>query len=650
MSNRVTIPLLLAAAWTFGTSAPRGLAADAAAGPGLVPWPASVKVEAGEMALTGQSRVVAGSADLLPLAGVVCEEVRAAAGVELKAAEGTPRAGDIVLGKSSELKGEAYTVRVGDQAVVEGADYAAVAMGTTTLLQLLRAGPAAPAASAAAALPHATIADAPLSRYRGLLIDVARSYHSLDTLRQCVSLCRLYKVRFLQLHLTDDPAFTFPSTAFPKLSAQPQHGGPAYTLEELRGLERFARERGVTIVPEMEVPGHAGAMNRAMPELFKIKGTKPYEHHASINFANPAVLQAVDTLVGEICDVFASSPYFHIGGDEADLAFAHQHPDFQAAFKQFGLGEKGQGQLYRHFLIQMDEIVRKHGKQMIVWEGFHRDPKSQFQIPKDVIVMEYECPFYPPEQLVADGFTVVNAAWTPLYVVNRHRWLPRRIYEWDLWLFGQVASSYPRVAWHRVKPTDQVVGAQLCAWEQREAVEIASLRTRLPAMAERIWDPAGKLEYADFARRARAGDELLSRLIPTVRFQADGLAVADPNAFDCPVFHQTLKLAMRSELPAAEIRYTLDGSAPYASHVVEDAAAGGAGKPAPTGPRRGGNCMTYAEPIVLTKTTTVRAGAFDAAGRCVGHPGGEVFYYDKPPASQAPASVPAGGSAGARGQ
>jgi hypothetical protein len=375
-------------------------------------------------------------------------------------------------------------------------------------------------------------------------------------------------------------------------------------------------------------------MNRAMPELFKIKGTKPYEHHASINFANPAVVQAVDTLVGEICDVFRSSPYFHIGGDEADLAFAHQHPDFQAAFKEFGLGEKGQGQLYRHFVIQMDEIVRKYGKRMIVWEGFHRDPGSQFQIPKDVMVMEYECPFYPPDQLVADGYTVVNAAWTPLYVVNRHRWSPRRICEWDLWLFGQFAPSYPKVAWHRVKPTDQVVGAQMCAWEQREAVEISSLRTRLPAMAERIWDPARKLEHADFARRAQAGDELLSRLIPTVRFQADGLAPADPNAFDSPVFHQTLRVAMRSELPAAEIRYTLDGSAPYASRAAaEDAPAGGAGKPA-AGPARraGGECRTYAEPIVLTKTTTVRAAGFDAAGRCVGHAGGEVFYFDKPSA------------------
>jgi len=126
-------------------------------------------------------------------------------------------------------------------------------------------------------------------------------------------------------------------------------------------------------------------------ELFKIKGTQPYEHRASINFANKEVLKAIETIVAEMCEVFKSSPYFHIGGNEADLAYAHQHPDFKAAFEKHGLGEKGQWQLYRYFLIQMNEIVRRQGKQMIVWEGFYRDPSSKFQIPKDVIVMEYEC-------------------------------------------------------------------------------------------------------------------------------------------------------------------------------------------------------------------------------------------------------------------
>ena len=202
-------------------------------------------------------------------------------------------------------------------------------------------------------------------------------------------------------------------------------------------------------------------MNRTMPELFKIRGTKPYEHHATINFANAEVLRAVETIVGEMCAVFRSSPYFHIGGDEADFIFAHQHPEFQAAFRSFELGEKGQWQLYRHFLIQMNQIVRKQGKQMIVWEGFHREPDSKFQIPKDVIVMEYECPFYPPRQLVEDGRTVINACWTPLYVVNQKRWSPQQIYDWNLYRFGQHTTQYALTTWHQLEATEQIIGGQM---------------------------------------------------------------------------------------------------------------------------------------------------------------------------------------------
>ena len=614
MPGYTSLALLCAVTCVFLASSARCAEADKA--PDLVPWPGSVRLARGVMPLGKSARIVAGSAELAPLADVLAEEIHAATGLDLKTTRGTGRPGDVVLRTSADLKGEAYSLTIGETATVQGANYAAVALGTTTLVQLIRTGPTG------AVLRRGVISDAPASSYRGLLIDVARKYHSIDTLRQCVRLCQLYKIRYLQLHLTDDPAFTFPSTAFPKLTSKNYHGGPAYTLPELRGLERYATERGVTIVPELEVPGHAGAMNRTMGELFKIKGTKPYEHHASINYANGDVIKAVDTLVGEICDVFRATPYFHIGGDEADVAFAHQHPEFKAAFKKYALGAKGQWQLYRHFLIQMNKIVRKRGKRMIVWEGFHRDPRSQFQIPKDVIVMEYECPFYRPAHLIEDGYTVINACWTPLYVVNRKRWTPGQIYAWDLQLFGQHTGTYSRTTWHRVKPTPQIIGAQMCSWEQSEAVEISSLRTRLPAMAERIWNPAAKRPYADFARRAAATDRLLGRLMPTVRFEPVGLGKPDDDTHDVPTFDRRVTVTIRSDRPADRIRYTVDGSAPT-SGLPE----GGIGKATP---RRGGTCMTYTGPIVLSKTTTVRAAAFDARGKPVGHPTGEVFYLVKP--------------------
>ena len=183
-------------------------------------------------------------------------------------------------------------------------------------------------------------------------MNVARQQHSILSLKEIVELCRLYKVRYLQLHLTDDQAFMFPSRAYPLLNTKNEHSRNSYTLDELKDLVAYADLRNVTIVPESEMPGHSAAANRAMHDLFIIAKTKPYEHHASINFCKENVMQAVATVMGEMCNVFKSSPYFHIGGDEADLALAGQNADFKAAMKKYGL--PNQHELYRRFLCQMD--------------------------------------------------------------------------------------------------------------------------------------------------------------------------------------------------------------------------------------------------------------------------------------------------------
>jgi len=470
----------------------------------LVPWPKSVKMASATMSLGPNSRIAAADPSLVPLAKVLADEIHAIAGLRPTAAEGKGEPGDIVLALDTALKGEAYTIESAERATVRGGNYGAVALGTATLLQALQVK------DGTAALPHMSLADEPAVEYRGLLVDVARQYHSIASLKQIVQLCRLYKVRYLQLHLTDDPSFMFPSRAYPLLTTQNQHGGKSYTLEELKDLVAFADARNVTIIPEYEVPGHSAAANRAMPDLFLIKGTKPYEHHASINFVKDDVMKAVATIVGEMCEVFKSTPYFHIGGDEADLALAHGNAEFQAAFKKHNL--PNQHQLYRKFVVDMNEIVKRNGKKMIVWEGFGREADSPVQIPKDIIVMEYEIRFYMPNDLVRDGYTVINASWTPLYVVNANCRPPEEIYAWNLRQFKPFGAK-PADAGVVVPPEGKVFGAQMCAWEQPELVELPSLHNRLPAMAERIWNPTADKDCRDFLRRLEATDRLLDRLV-----------------------------------------------------------------------------------------------------------------------------------------
>lgn len=492
-----TVVLFVALAWS-GTAM-----ADDVATPSLVPWPQKVSMRPGVMMLTDAETIIAVDQKLLPLAKILADEIAAETGLRYKAVVGTvasAKAGDIALLFDPKLKAEAHTLTIGQSALVTGGDYAAVAFGTITLLQAIQAD------KGKHALPQITIADEPRSPFRGLLIDVARKFHSIENLKQIVQLCRLYKINYLQLHLTDDPLFMFPSTTYPQLGSKNDGGVQPYTLAQLKDLVAYADARGVTIIPEYEVPGHSAAANRAMPDLFKIKGTKPYEHHASINFAKPDVMAAVETIVGEMCDVFQSSPYFHIGGDEADFQFADQNEFFQAAEKKSGLPDHHE--LYRKFIVDMNEIVKRRGKKMIVWEGFGRAGKMK--IPTDVIVMAYEIRFYKPGDLVKDGYNVINASWTPLYVVNANARPPAEIYAWNLFQFkpyGAKADAPGTV----IPPTDRIIGAQMCAWEQPQEQELPSLRGRLPAMAERLWNPT-LTDGAHFQKRWTSTDKLLTGL------------------------------------------------------------------------------------------------------------------------------------------
>lgn len=496
--------------------------------------------------------------DLKPIARVLAEEVKTAFNTTWK--QETEPSGSIRLKLDKTMEPEAYNLAIGSHTTITGGSYRAVAMATVSLLQVLK-----PMGNGVSA-PLLVVQDKPTFPYRGLLIDVARKYHSISTLKQIVEMCRFYKIRYLQLHLSDDQAFTFPSKAFPELTTMNQHGGPSYIREELDDLVNYADDRAVTIIPEIDMPGHCAALIRAKPELFKIAGTKPYEHHATINFANEKVLAAIDTIIGEVCDVFKSAPYFHMGGDEADIANVAQHADFKAAFQTLGLPENSQQELFRRFIGQVNEMVKKRGKSTMVWEGFGRDPNSKFPIPKDITVMEFENAYYLPSDLASDGYRLINASWTPLYVVNQHVWQPKKVYDWDISRFGKFSKTYPESVFMSANPK-MIDGAQVCAWEQPEYLEITNLRRILPAMSERIWSPGTPQDFDIYTLRFEKTDALLTRLIQPVEFDPSGMKKLGPDDFDLPTFTKAAYVTLRSRWKG-DIHYTIDGSKPTSASPV----------------------------------------------------------------------------------
>lgn len=450
------------------------------------------------LALSARSKLFADDPSIAPLLQLFSDELFRLMGHQLGIASRQNASADVIFQLDPNLETESYELDITDKILVKGGSYQALAMAKTSLLQLVKQS------EGKLLFPIATIRDHPDASFRGLMIDLARRWHSVESVQQLINLAAFYKIRYLHLHFTDHQSFTFPTNAFPNLPTKDRH----YSLEELKELEAYAQTRGVTIIPELEVPGHAQQFVEKYPELFGIenKAENPY----IINMGNEEVYPALEKIIAEMISVFQASPYFHIGGDEAYFKHVEDDPKVKAYMQANGLGDDVH-ELYRHFLVRMNEIVKSHGKQMGVWEGFMRE--GTVQIPKDILVFEFETNRYLPNHLIEDGYTVINTSWQPLYVVNKRKWSPESIYGWNMWRWENWWDQAPSFNPIQVEKSPLVIGAEMCAWEQAEEAELPSLRKRVPAFSERIWNTEGNLETKKLLDLIEEKDTRLSKLI-----------------------------------------------------------------------------------------------------------------------------------------
>jgi len=561
----------------------------AKAEPRLVPWPQSLTMQEGAMALGQHSRIVAASDDLAPLTKILAEEIQATTGLQLATAAGQPKPGDVLLAIDPSLQDEAYTLEVKDYAVVKGGDYPSLASGSVTLLQALKA------ADGGLGLPHMTVADKPACRYRGAMIDLARKYHSPGGVKQVVELCRQYKIRYLHVHLSDDQLFMFPSAKFPQAGkgnwefARFEPGSKPkikpYTRDELVELERFSQARGVHIVPEIDMPGHAGRLVGDVREAFGFPGSG-----STLNIASPKTLEAAATLWNEVMDVFQGTPYVHLGGDEAGLGGLENTPEFKNLQKQFP-DLKGAHDLYCKFMQDMHGVFAKRGKKMIVWEEAC-NPGGPFPLPKDTLIMVW-CQGRNPADIAKHGYSVVNATWTPLYIVRDNRKTPEFLFNWAVPKFGREGSN----DFFTLQDTERLAGAQLCSWENSEAIEIQSMRQRLAVVGEKAWNPQAGGTFAEFQARHAHTDAILDDLVHPVAIQVQG-RLREGDIFEEPI---TVTLAAKKSHAGLSVKYTLDNSLPDEKWKV------------------------YNGPIKLEQTAHLRAGLFDAQGAQQGYLAGHWF-------------------------
>lgn len=450
------------------------------------------------LVLSGESTCYAEDASLAPLLDLFSEEIESISGLKIPVSNENDDKADIQFEITTALSPSQYEISIDKIVAVKAGSFNALLQAKNTLLQLVEN------IDGQLTFPILSIKDSPDASYRGLMIDVARRWHSVETLEKLINLAAFYKIDKLQLHFTDYQLYTLPSKAFPKLSTPDKH----YSFDDLTALENYATERGVTIIPEIDIPGHSSPFVEKYPEIFGIKdrAINPW----IINMGNEEAYNALDQIIGEIAAIFKSSPYFHIGGDEAIFDKVIDDPKVKEYMISRELGDDVH-ELYRHFIVRMNEIVKKHGKQMCVWEGFAREGKVK--IPKDILVYEFETNRYLPNHLIEDGYSVINTSWKPLYVVNKKKWSPKTIYNWNLWRWENWFDKAPSIIPIQLEKTELIKGAQMCSWEQSEEVEIPSLRKRLPAFSERIWNTTEQISYDEMMHRMDCLDDKLSKLI-----------------------------------------------------------------------------------------------------------------------------------------
>lgn len=447
------------------------------------------------------------------------------------------------------LPTEAYRLNVNAQGIrIQAATATGAQHGLQTLRQLL-----APAAFRAAndaephwELPHVQISDEPRFGWRGVLLDVARHFMPLPAVLRFIDHAAAHKLNRVHLHLTDDQGWRIQIDAFPKLTevgawrTNTMHGnwrspvnderphGGFYTKADLQQIVSYARQRGVTVVPEVNMPGHTQAVVAAYPEL-GVHGT-PADLGVMTGWGfSPHTVaptaQAVDffrTVLDEVLEIF-DSPWVCLGGDE--VVTSHWKDDPRLVAHAQGLGLADPGELQYWLLREVSKHLQGHGRTPLVW-----DEALRGELLPGTVVLAWRGAAI-AEHAMAAGFDTIMAPEQFLYLDHRAADGPQEpVPVGFVRTVGDLAEFEPdpeilmetRPEWIRHRPgtsypsgqrRGQLLGAQAQLWSEHldspRRVDYAAF-PRLAAFAETVWTQREQRDAADLL--ARLGGPHAARL------------------------------------------------------------------------------------------------------------------------------------------
>ena len=394
-------------------------------------------------------------------------------------------------------------------------------------------------------LPCVKISDFPRFRWRGINIDVSRHWQPVEFIMRTLDAMAAVKMNVLHWHLSDDQGFRVESFVYPRLHSVAS-GGNYYTQEQIREIVSYASDRGIRVVPEFDMPGHATAILVAYPELASAKRDRGYEIETSFGVFDPSqnpvdeeVYEFLNAFIGEMSELFPDE-YFHIGGDEVTARQWNANLEIQKFKAQNKL--KSNQDLQSYFNRRIAEILHRYGKKMIGWGEVLHD-----NLPSDTVVQAWQI-----KPSVAD---ILRRGYHA--ILSRGFYLDHMrpaSFHYEIDPFGGEFSKLS------IEEQNRLLGGEACMWAEfvdRHNIE-SRVWPRAAVIAERLWSPAGVRDTADMYRRLDYIEKelLIQGLVATGDSWKLLRMTPDLNSDSFHILTELLKPVILSERQRAKKYYT----------------------------------------------------------------------------------------------
>ena len=486
----------------------------------VIPEPVAVEQSRGSFRVSRRVQVSCEDSSLMRTAEVFSGDMQKVLGYGLEACVGTD--GDIVLSIDENLAPEEYVLESTRWSVsVVGGSPAGVFYGLQTVKQILDGK----------RIPAVKITDKPHFGHRGSLLDVARHFYTVDQVKTYIDILALHKMNVLHWHLTDDQGWRIEIKKHPRLTEVGSvrketiigrhnvpgphkydgtpHGG-YYTQDEIRDVVAYAADRHITVIPEIDLPGHMQAAVATYPHLGCTGG--PYEMRCTWGISedvlcagNEKTYEFIEDVLDEVCELFPSE-MIHIGGDECPKTAWKACEKCQAKIKELGLKDKGskaEHYLQNYVMGRVEKYLNDKGRRIIGWDEILEGNAS-----KSATIMEWRDHQHAVNAVRRGNDVIITTRHycyldycqtsdpesEPLCIAHRYLSM-KQVYRLD---------PYDRLFTHEY---DKVLGVQGNLWTEfiSDFGHIQHmLLPRLAALSETAWAYDRKDSYEDFAVRAKA--------------------------------------------------------------------------------------------------------------------------------------------------